>query len=83
MGVQCRLISSVLFSLNVKEMPSPSNHVDLDLYADDVAIMATSRKSTLLVSNLGSYLNELQRWLNEWRIAINTSKSNAKIFVVA
>jgi muramoyltetrapeptide carboxypeptidase LdcA involved in peptidoglycan recycling len=34
----------------------------------------------LLVSYLESYLNDLQRWLSEWRIAINVSKSSAIIF---
>jgi len=49
-------------------MPSPSQHVELALYADDTAIIATSRKATLLLSYLESYLNDLQRWLSEWRI---------------
>jgi hypothetical protein len=31
------------------------------LYADDTAIIATSRKSTLFVSYLQLYLNDLQR----------------------
>jgi len=61
-------------------MPSPSHHVELALYADDTAIIATSRKPTLLVSYLESYPNDLQRWLSEWRIAINVSKSTAIIF---
>jgi retron-type reverse transcriptase len=74
------LISPVLFSLYVNDMPSPSHHVELALYADDTAIIATSRKPTLLVSYLESYLNDLQRWLSEWRIAINVSKSTAIIF---
>ena len=43
------LISTVLFSLYVNEMPSPSHHVELALYADDTAVIATSRKTTLLV----------------------------------
>jgi len=60
------LISPILFSLYVNNMPSPSHHVELDLYADDTAIIATSRKPTLLVSNMETYLNDLQRWLNEW-----------------
>jgi hypothetical protein len=47
---QDALISSVLFSLYVNDMPSPSHHVELTLYADDTAIIATSRKSTLLFS---------------------------------
>jgi hypothetical protein len=47
----------------------------LALYADDTAIIATSRKPTLLFSYLESYLNNIKRWLSEWRIAINVSKS--------
>ena len=52
------MISPILFSL-MSTMPSPSNHVELALYAVDTAIIATSRKPTLLVSYLESYLNEL------------------------
>jgi len=62
---------------------APSHHVELALYADDTAIIATSRKPTLLVSYLESYLNDLQRWLSEWRIAINVTKSTAIIFARA
>ena len=36
------LISPVLFSLYVNDMPSPSHHVELALYAHDTAIIATS-----------------------------------------
>jgi hypothetical protein len=64
-------------------MPSPSHHVELALYADDTAIIAMSRKPTLLVSYLESYLNDLQRGLSEWRIAINVSKSSAMKFARA
>jgi len=81
--VQGGLISPVLFSLCVNNVTSPSHHVELALYADDMAIIATSRKPTLLVSYLESYLNNLQRSLSEWRIAINVSKSTAIIFARA
>jgi hypothetical protein len=77
------LISPVLFSLYVNDMTSPSYHVELALYADDTAVIATSRKPTLLVSFLESYLNDLQRWLSEWRIAINVSKSSTIILARA
>jgi hypothetical protein len=77
------LISPVLFSLFVNDMPSPSHHVELALYADDTAVVSTSRKLILLISYLESYLNDLQRWLSEWRIAINVSKSSAIIFARA
>jgi len=56
-----------------------SHHVELTLYANDTAIITTSRKRTLLVSYLESYLNDVQRWLIEWRIVINVSKSTAII----
>jgi len=64
-------------------MPAPSHHFELVLYVDDTAIIATSRKPTLLVSYLESYLNDLKRWLSEWRIAINVSKRTAIIFARA
>jgi hypothetical protein len=71
------LISPVLFSLYVNDMPTPSHHVELALYVDDTAVIATTRKPTLLVSYLEAYLNDLQWWLSEWRIAINVTKSSA------
>jgi hypothetical protein len=56
--VQGLLISPVFFSLYVNDIPFPSRHVELALYADDTAVMATSRKPALLVSYLESYLAE-------------------------
>jgi muramoyltetrapeptide carboxypeptidase LdcA involved in peptidoglycan recycling len=61
-------------------MPTLSHHVELALYADYTAVIDTSRKTTLFVSYPESYLYDLQRWLSEWRIAINVSKSSAIIF---
>ena len=74
------LLSPFPFSPYVKDQPLPAHHVELALYTDDTTIIAMSRKPTLLVSYLESYLNYLQRWLSEWRKAINVSKSSAIIF---
>jgi hypothetical protein len=68
------LVSPVLFSLYVNDMPAPSRHVELALYADDTALIATSCSPLLLVSYLETYLNRLELWLRDWRIAINVSK---------
>jgi len=46
---QSGIISHVLFSLYVNDIPSPSRHVELARYADDTAIIATSRQPALLV----------------------------------
>ena len=77
------LIYPVLFSLYINDMPSSSHHIQLPLYADVTASIATSRKPTLLFSYLESYLNDFQRCLCKWRIAINVSKSTAIIFAHA
>jgi hypothetical protein len=61
-------------------IPTRAHHVELALYADDTAIIATSRKPALLVSSLESYLADLELWPRKWRIAINVSKSMVMIF---
>jgi len=76
------LMTPVFISLCVNNTPSPSHHVEFPFYADETAIIATSRKPTLFVSHLESYLNNLQRWLNDWRLAI-VSKSTTIIFARA
>jgi hypothetical protein len=75
---QGRLVSPVLFSLYLSDMPAPSRHVELALYADDAALIVTSRSPLLLVSYLET--NRLELWLRDWRIAINVSKSTAVLF---
>jgi hypothetical protein len=77
------LVSPVLFSRYVNDIPTPSRHVELAQYADDTAVVATSRSPSLLVGNLEAYLGRLERWLRDWRIAINVSKSTAVLFVKA
>ena len=54
-------MSHVLFSLYDIDVPPPSHHVELALYADDTTVIATSPKTTLLVSYLESYLIDIQR----------------------
>jgi hypothetical protein len=59
------LIFPVLFNLYVNDMPNPSHHVELALYMDDTAIIATSHKPTLLIRYLEPFLSNLQWWLGE------------------
>jgi hypothetical protein len=61
-------------------MPSLLHYFELAFYADDTAIIATYHKPTLLVSYLGTYISDLQRWLRERRIVINVSKNTAMNF---
>jgi hypothetical protein len=77
------LISSVFFSLYVNDVPTPSCHVELAQYVDDMALIATSRSPLLLISYAEAYLGRLKCWLWDWRIAINVSKSTTLLFVKA
>jgi hypothetical protein len=73
----------VLFSLYVNDIPTPSRHVELAQYVDDTALAATSRSPSLFVGYLEAYHGILERWLRDWRIAINVSNSTAVLFVKA
>jgi hypothetical protein len=66
------IISPVPFSLHVN-MSSPSRHVKLYIYVDDTTVIAMSRQPVLLVRYQEIYLNDLERWLRVWRIAISLS----------
>jgi hypothetical protein len=74
------IVSPVLFSLYVNDIPTPSRHVELAQFADDTALVATSRDPYLLVGYLEANLGILELWIRSWRIAINVSKSTAVLF---
>jgi len=76
-------MSPVLFSLYVNDMSSHSHQVELAPYADKMAILSTSRQPALLDNFMASYLGDLERWMREWRISINVSKSTAMLFAKA
>jgi hypothetical protein len=46
------IISPVLFNLYVNDLPSPSRHDELVLYANDTTVIATASQPALLVKYL-------------------------------
>jgi hypothetical protein len=74
------IVSPVLFSLYVNDMPTSSHHIGLALCAEYTAVRATSRQPALLVSYYHWYVSGLKRWLRQWTIAVNVSKSTAIFF---
>ena len=76
-------ISFVLFGLYVNDIPSSSCHDELAPYADNTAVIATSRRPALLVHYMESYLSDLHRWLREWTIAIKVSHNSTVFFAKA
>jgi hypothetical protein len=73
----------VVFSLYANDIPTPFHHVELVQYADDMALVATSRRPSLIVGYPEAYLGGLEHWPRDWRIAINVSKSAAVLFFTA
>jgi hypothetical protein len=74
------LVSPVLFSLSVRDIPTPSRHVELTQYADNMALIATSRYLSVPFGYLDAYLGRVVLWHLDLRIAINVSKSTAVLF---
>jgi hypothetical protein len=58
-------ISTVLFSLYVNNVPTPSHHIELAQYTDDMALVASSHSLSLLVGYLETYLSRLEHWLQD------------------
>jgi hypothetical protein len=52
------IISPVLFSLYINDIPIPSDHAELSLYADNTAILTSFRQAALLVTSTDSYLSD-------------------------
>jgi hypothetical protein len=72
--------SPVLFSLYVNDTPTPSRHIELAQYADDTALIATSRDPSHPVGYLEAYLGRLELCLRRWKIGTKVSKSTAVLF---
>jgi hypothetical protein len=53
----------------------------LAFYADDTAVISTCHQPALRVKYQETYLSDLERWLGDWRNAINVSKSSAMLFI--
>jgi Reverse transcriptase (RNA-dependent DNA polymerase). len=56
------VISLVLLSLYMNDIPILSRHVELAQYVDDTALVATSKHPTLPRKYLETYLTELEIW---------------------
>jgi hypothetical protein len=80
---QGRLLSPVLFSLYVNEIPTRSRHVELAQYAEYTAVVVTSSDPSFIVGYLEAYLGRLELCFRNWRIGTNVSKSTAVLFAKA
>lgn len=57
---EAELVTFVLFSLHVNDIPTPFRHVEIPQYAADTVLVVTSRSPSLLVDYLKAYLDRLE-----------------------
>lgn len=71
---QGSVLGPFLYVLYTRDLPRTEGTV-IATFADDTAILSKHHDPTTASNNLQLYLNELQKWLNTWRIRVNESKS--------
>ncbi|GBO13764.1 RNA-directed DNA polymerase from mobile element jockey [Araneus ventricosus] len=72
-------LSPALYSIFINDIPQKHN-TTLCIYADDTAILAKNKNTRYLTSALKKHIQELECWFHKWKIAINTSKTEAVLF---
>ncbi|GFW70879.1 RNA-directed DNA polymerase from mobile element jockey [Trichonephila clavipes] len=75
---QGSILAPTLFNIYVNDIIKHSNTI-ICMYADDTAILSRHRNLDTLVENINEYLAHLT-WFSVWKIALNSSKTEAVFF---
>ncbi|GFU88627.1 probable RNA-directed DNA polymerase from transposon BS [Trichonephila clavipes] len=76
---QGSLLGPVLFNIYLNDIPSHPQTM-LNLYADDIAILATFKNHKSITLALNKHLALLENYFNQWKIKINVEKTVAVLF---
>ncbi|GFV43944.1 RNA-directed DNA polymerase from mobile element jockey [Trichonephila clavipes] len=76
---QGSILGPVLFNLYVNDIIKSTNTM-ICMYADDTAILSRHYDPNTLTKNLNDHLAHLEIWFSVWKIALNTSKTEAVSF---
>ncbi|GBP16386.1 Probable RNA-directed DNA polymerase from transposon BS [Eumeta japonica] len=74
---QGSILSPLLYSAYVNDIPRPSNGIQLALFVDDTALYLRGSNFRDTTPRLQRAIDELTRWLRLWRIKANPEKSAA------
>lgn len=76
---QGAILSPLLFNIFTADIPKTQNTY-LHLFADDTAVVAQSTTYYSVCCRLQKALNNIENWCRTWKIAVNTSKTQAIMF---
>lgn len=78
---QGAILSPLLYNIYTSDMPTSPN-VKSAIFADDTLLYSTHHNIETAILNVQGSLNNVTNWLLKWRISINPTKSEAKIFTL-
>lgn len=67
-------LSPTLFLLYINDIPK-NPKTKLALFADDTAIMASSRKTTMANTHVNNHLQQITEYFYKWKLKLNPNKS--------
>lgn len=76
---QGSVLSPLLFNIIMNDIPH-SKHVQLSVYADDIAIWKVGNKLSITFQKVQTYLNFIIKWALDWGFKISETKSKAILF---
>lgn len=78
---QGAILSPLLFNIYTSDLPL-ENSVKTAVFADDTLVYSTHHDIDIAAQNVQESLDNLIDWFVKWRIAINPTKTEAKIFTL-
>lgn len=78
---QGSVLGPILYNIYVYDIPVPESTI-IAMYADDTAVISQNRDINTAVTNLQQSLNQIDLWCKCWKIKLNPTKCEAKIFTL-
>jgi retron-type reverse transcriptase len=77
---QGSVLSPILFSLYINDLPSVCSDVEIQLYADDAVIYTHGSNKLQAAAKLTNALNRISTWLIQSSLQLNASKTISMFF---
>lgn len=76
---QGSVLSPILYSLYISDFKTPRN-CNVSFYADDTGLMAVAKHTKTIIKRLHDGLKSCDKYMQKWKIQLNTSKTQAILF---